>query len=209
MRTSLWMRIGVAVFAVAALVLGTLVTTAGGADAPERTGGTPPQSGGGDAGQAVSQQAGSEPEPKNSKKPPASKPPSDDSSASPAASTMQCGAAFKPEGDGESYQDALGREDKLLGGLDVARVYYTGAPKQWPGKLDTDGRPMIVSFKYQPKEILSGTHDAHLRKWFADAPTDRDTYWVYYHEPEDNIEKGDFSAADYRAAWRHLATLAD
>lgn len=120
-----------------------------------------------------------------------------------------CGAAFKPESDGETYQDALAREDRLLGGLDTARVYYTGLPKHWPGKLDTDGRPMIVSFKLKPGDILAGTHDTHLRRWFAEAPVARDTYWVYYHEPEDNIARGEFSAADYRAAWRHLAALAD
>lgn len=121
----------------------------------------------------------------------------------------RCGAAFVPEADGETYQEALAREDRLLGGLDTARVYYTGAPAPWPGKLDTGGRPMIVSFKLPPRDILSGTYDLRLRSWFAGAPADRDTYWVYFHEPEDNIARGEFSAADYRAAWQHLAGLAD
>lgn len=42
-----------------------------------------------------------------------------------------------------------------------------------------------------------------------DRPRDRDVYWVYYHEPEDNIAAGEFTAADYRAAWRRLRSLAD
>jgi hypothetical protein len=32
---------------------------------------------------------------------------------------------------------------------------------------------------------------------------------VYYHEPEDNIENGEFSASEYRSAWRRIAGLAD
>ncbi|MGH3716154.1 MAG: hypothetical protein ACRDT4_22225, partial [Micromonosporaceae bacterium] len=122
---------------------------------------------------------------------------------------FSCGAAFAPEAAEETYQEALAREDRLLGGLDLARVYYTGAPAAWPGKLDTSGRPIVVSFKLPPKDILAGTYDTQLRTWFATAPTGRDTYWVYFHEPEDNIARGEYTAADYRAAWQRLAGLAD
>lgn len=140
---------------------------------------------------------------------PTSSPTASPTSSPTAAPRFQCGAAFKPEREGETYQEALAREDELLGGLDLARVYYTGQPKQWPGKLDTSGRPMVVSFKLNPRDVLAGTYDSHMRQWFAEAPTGRDTYWVYFHEPEDNIARGEYAAADYRAAWRHLAALAD
>ena len=33
-------------------------------------------------------------------------------------------------------------------------------------------------------------------------------YWTYYHEPEDNIEAGAFTAAQYRAAWQRISSLA-
>ncbi|MGH9297927.1 MAG: hypothetical protein ACRDZP_08135, partial [Acidimicrobiales bacterium] len=33
-------------------------------------------------------------------------------------------------------------------------------------------------------------------------------YWSYYHEPEDNIAAGQYTAAEYRAAWAHIANLA-
>lgn len=121
---------------------------------------------------------------------------------------LLCGAAFKPEAEGETYQEALAREDRLLGGLDVVRDYYTSVPS-WPGRVDTGTRPAIVSLKLKPADVLAGTYDTRLREWFAGAPATRDTYWVYFHEPEDNIERGEFTAADYRAAWRHLAALAD
>lgn len=34
-------------------------------------------------------------------------------------------------------------------------------------------------------------------------------WWTYWHEPEDDIERGAFSAGEYRAAWRHLEALAE
>ena len=43
----------------------------------------------------------------------------------------------------------------------------------------------------------------------AKAPTDARTWWSFWHEPEDNIEGGNFTAAQYRTAWRHVADLAD
>jgi hypothetical protein len=63
----------------------------------------------------------------------------------------------------------------------------------------------VVSFKNDPAAILSGRHDAELRQWFADAPTDRTTHWTYWHEPEnDSVD-----LALYRQAWQHLSALAD
>jgi len=125
-------------------------------------------------------------------------------------STTLCGASFliEPEYGDKSYQDAFNRLDKAYG-LESVRVFYSGLPRDWPGRFDSGALTTTVSFKAAPKDITSGRHDALLTKWFADAPTDRDIYWSYYHEPEDNIAKGEFTAADYRAAWKHLVTLAD
>ncbi len=125
----------------------------------------------------------------------------------PAGRTL-CGASFYQE-NGESYTQALAREDGYFGGLESVRVFYPGAPAAWPGNAGKANRTVIVSFKYTPKEILNGSKDAYLKDWFAKAPRDRDVYWVYYHEPEDNIESGVFTAPDYRAAWKRLAGLAD
>jgi hypothetical protein len=54
--------------------------------------------------------------------------------------------------------------------------------------------------------VLNGSHDAQLAAFFAATP--RLTYWSYWHEPEDDIANGAFSAADYRAAWRHISAIA-
>lgn len=119
-----------------------------------------------------------------------------------------CGASFGPESAGESYQQALARIDGYYNGIELARVFYPGLPQAWPGKLDTGGRPMSVSFKAPPSEVLAGTHDAYLRNWFRTAPQGQDIYWTYFHEPEDDIKRGDFTAGQYRQAFQRVAGLA-
>ncbi|MEO3799448.1 DNRLRE domain-containing protein [Nonomuraea sp. B1E8] len=123
----------------------------------------------------------------------------------PAQATL-CGASFIQEGS-ETYQQALAREDSLFGGLKAVRVFYGGLPQSWPGKLDAGKRPMVISFKADPRDVIAGTHDAAMRAWFRGAPTDQDIYWTFYHEPEDNIAGGEFTAADFRAAWQRLTAL--
>jgi hypothetical protein len=93
--------------------------------------------------------------------------------------------------------------------MDVVRVYYPGMPESWPGRAGAVNGPISVSFKDAPSRVLSGQDDAFFTNWFASAPRDRQIWWTYWHEPEDDIEAGKFSAADYRAAWVHLNELAD
>ncbi|RKS72066.1 hypothetical protein BZB76_4879 [Actinomadura pelletieri DSM 43383] len=119
-----------------------------------------------------------------------------------------CGLSLELK-PGETFQRALGRMDDVYGGLETVRLFYRGVPPAWPGNPNTGTRPPIISFKFAPKDILAGKHDKALTQWFTTAPRDRDVYWVYYHEPEDNIAAGEFTAADYRAAWRRLRSLAD
>ncbi|GAB3415727.1 CBM96 family carbohydrate-binding protein [Flindersiella endophytica] len=132
---------------------------------------------------------------------------SDPKATEPPPDGTLCGASFDTEG--QSYGDALGKEDQLFNGLELVRVFY-GALPAWKGsKADTAGRAVNVSFKYNPSDIVDGTYDAYLRSWFKSVPRDRTVYWTYYHEPEDNIRAGEFSAAGYRNAWKHLKQLAD
>jgi hypothetical protein len=110
---------------------------------------------------------------------------------------------------GETFAQALARADREYGPLEMVRVFYPGLPPAWNGsQADIAGRTTVVSFKALPSDVLAGRYDAQMTAWFASVPRDRDTYWVYYHEPEDNIDNGTFTAADYRAAWRRLAGLA-
>jgi hypothetical protein len=112
-------------------------------------------------------------------------------------------------GDGDSMTSGLAKARAAYGNLEIVRVFYPGLPAAWPGSAGTVGGNVEVSFKALPREVLSGSLDSRLSTWFATAPKDRQVIWTYYHEPEDDIARGSFTAADYRAAWQHLAALAD
>ena len=117
------------------------------------------------------------------------------------------GALVAPK-HGEGFANAVNRQDAAYGRMPISRVFYGGAVQQWPGNAGLSGRPVVVSFKYAPSEVLLGIDDSALSSFFAGAPTGYDVYWSYIHEPEDNIGRGEFTAAEYRAAWQHIADLA-
>jgi hypothetical protein len=111
---------------------------------------------------------------------------------------------------GESYRDAVARENAKYGGLDIIRLFSPGLPASWSNiNADVGTTPLVISFKADPKAVAAGDYDTFFRNWFATAPTNRPIWWSFYHEPEDNIEAGAFTAADYRAAWARLAGLSD
>jgi hypothetical protein len=112
-------------------------------------------------------------------------------------------------GDGSNASSALARETAAFGRPDVVRTYYTGMPAAWPGSAGVSGGPVVVSFKAAPKDVAAGRLDSQFTNWFATAPKDRPIFWSYFHEPENDVEAGSFTTADYRAAWAHLAGLAD
>jgi hypothetical protein len=109
---------------------------------------------------------------------------------------------------GETFDAAYTRRVQEFGALPVDRVYYPGLPSGWPGNAGYGGSTVAVSFKASPQQVLTGAYDATLSNWFQTAPRDRDIYWTYYHEPEDNMARGEFTSADYKAAWTRIAALA-
>jgi hypothetical protein len=111
---------------------------------------------------------------------------------------------------GQTFTEALADADARYGTLPALRVFHSGAPAAWTdARLNTPGRATVVSFKYDADDVNAGLADTYLRSWFANAPRDRDIFWCFYHEPEDNIQSGAFTAEAYRAAWRRIAGLAD
>ncbi|MFC0006693.1 glycoside hydrolase family 26 protein [Micromonospora siamensis] len=126
------------------------------------------------------------------------------------ASTPTVFGASVYQPSGQTFTQALANAVSRYGTLPVLRVFYPGAPGAWTdAKLNTPGRSTVVSFKYDADTVLTGAADDYLRSWFAAAPRDRDIFWSYYHEPEDDIRDGAFTAAAYRAAWQRIAGLAD
>src|SRR3954454_4980845 len=121
----------------------------------------------------------------------------------PATATIEWGSSVMAYG-GESYAQAFTRVGNQLK-PDIVRVFNPGAPS-WP-TTKTGNSPLVISFQLPPQEVVNGTHDAKLRAFFAATP--RPTYWTYKHEPEDDMERGAFTSAQYKAAWRHIAKIAD
>lgn len=111
---------------------------------------------------------------------------------------------------GETFSQALARTDAAIGPLDAVRIYSSALPEAWSGsRAEAAQRPVILSFKALPSDVNAGKHDAFFQSWFASLPKDTyEIFWCYYHAPEDNIESGVFTAADFREAFRRLAGLA-
>jgi FlgD Ig-like domain len=106
---------------------------------------------------------------------------------------------------------SLAQTTAQFGQMPIVRVYYPGLPaaNAWDGgQAGANDSAVIVSFKALPTAILSGADDATLTHFFDTAPTGHPIYYSYYHEPEDNIADGEFTLADYKAAWARVAALA-
>jgi hypothetical protein len=102
----------------------------------------------------------------------------------------------------------LAQYTSQFGHMPVVRVYNSGLPQPWPGNAGANNSDVAVSFKALPRTVLSGADDAALTAFFRGAPTNHTVWWTYFHEPENDIASGSFTAADYRAAWVHIAALA-
>jgi hypothetical protein len=92
--------------------------------------------------------------------------------------------------------------------MDIVRVYEPFVRDTFNRLLDGFRRPVVLSFREMPGRVLSGAVDDELRTFFRHAPKHRPTFWSYFHEPEDDHERGLISAAQYRAAWRHINAIA-
>lgn len=108
-----------------------------------------------------------------------------------------------------TWTQAVSDSNQAYGGMEVVRVFYPELPSAWPGRAGDVGGSIVVSFKASPSDILAGKQDAMLSNWFRTAPRDREIWWSYWHEPEDDIADGRFTAQQYRDAYRHIAALAN
>lgn len=110
-----------------------------------------------------------------------------------------------------SPASSLARVDSAFGRVPIVRDFHPGMPSAWssPRSKALRDRQVVISFAASPNSILSGRHDAYLKRWFETAPTDQTIYWSYMHEPEVKIRKGEFTAAQFRSAWIHIDRIAD
>ncbi len=112
-------------------------------------------------------------------------------------------------GAGEGTRANYDRVSSYLGAPQVYRMFYPGSPgTNFVGSNADYGPPVVVSFKFKPQEVIAGQWDATMTAWFESIPADREVWWSYFHEPENDIEAGSYTFAQYRAAWEHLTALA-
>jgi chitodextrinase len=111
-----------------------------------------------------------------------------------------------------SSQANLMAKTAQFGPLPIVRVYFPGLPptNAWSsGLAGANASAVVVSFKALPTNIISGKDNGALGNFFDTAPTGHPIYYVYFHEPEDNIAHGQFTLADYLKAWTDVVRLAD
>jgi hypothetical protein len=114
--------------------------------------------------------------------------------------------------DGRSPSMTLADLDALFGlRLEALRLFDPDLPASWNSAraASTAGRTLIVSFRPMPQDVLAGKYDRELRTFFANAPSNQTIYWSYIHEPEPLIDKGTFTADQYRRAWQRIAGFAN
>ena len=106
----------------------------------------------------------------------------------------------------------LAQDTAEFGHMPIVRIYYKGLPaaNAWTTGLPAANKSaIIVSFNAPPSAILSGADDAVLSHFFDTAPRGHPIYYTYVHEPEHEIVRHEFTATAYKAAWPHVAALAN
>lgn len=102
--------------------------------------------------------------------------------------------------------------DALFGGIKVLRCFDGG---KGPGMWTRDGASQVgadvavsTSFKGSPASIMAGSNDAAWQAFWRSVPKRTGAvYWTFYHEPEDNVERGEFTAKQWRDAFAYLIQL--
>lgn len=116
---------------------------------------------------------------------------------------------------GQTFPVALARVEAALGRLDTVRYFTpgTGGPA-WPAALTgLAGRGVVYSAKSPPPQVVTGMADEKWRAWFRPAVDylgkwpDAVVDWTCWHEPEDDVERGAFTAAQWRTALARLIKL--
>jgi hypothetical protein len=132
----------------------------------------------------------------------------DDPQCQPTASnSMRVGVSLHRE-PGEDYHAAYVRRTKDWGiSPEMVRIYYPGIPTgPWPAFHDA---PTVVSFKVPDfPTLFSGGYDQALTNFFNHIPNDGQPHYVaFFHEPEDDIARGTFTADEFRNAYAYVEQL--
>jgi hypothetical protein len=147
---------------------------------------------------------------------PGATPPSTASAACATAPTFKSsgtrfGVSLSYTGGGSLGTDLTTEEKRFGGRIPVVRTWDTGMPKAgaWKERASWLGtRWVVTSIRLAPQDVNAGKYDAQLRDYFDSAPTTAPIFWSYYHEPEDEVKRGDFTASQFRTAFKRIAGIA-
>lgn len=141
--------------------------------------------------------------------PSASPSPSPSSSSSTPPASMPVGSSLY-SGGAETSQQAFQRRCTNWGVCpELVRFFYPGLPSgAWP---DFGNATELVSFKVPSiPGFAAGQNDQQVLDWLRTITNDGTTHYVtIWHEPEDDVAAGHFTAAQWRDAIVHLQQLAD
>lgn len=95
----------------------------------------------------------------------------------------------------------------LLGQPGAVRYYLQpGEHPHMPTEFTVpDGALLIESSKIKPQDVVVGQYDQQFHDLFTALG---DNVFCPWHEPEDDVEAGRFTVAQYQAMWDHLTPIA-
>ena len=96
---------------------------------------------------------------------------------------------------------------QLHGRAPSYRMFYVGCPSRRSARTPTTARRSSSRSRRTPTDVLPATTTVPARG-SSPIPSTAGFGGRYWHEPEDDIEDGRFTPAQYRAAWEHIMTLA-
>jgi len=153
-------------------------------------------------GKAIAFGSGTPPPPPPTPSPTPSPPP-------PPPGAMWIGAA---QNEPNTTLSAFTSTSNVMGPLRVRRSFSGSAPSvpsTEPALISGDAAAGISSFysckvNSGPAAIINGSQDANLRSLFNSMPKTRMTYFTMWHEPENDINSGSFTSAQFTQMIAHI-----
>ena len=113
---------------------------------------------------------------------------------------------------GSSVTDDLAAEERRFGTrVNAVRTWDSTIPTGdvWAKRTAGFGsRYVVTSIRAKPQDVIAGRYDSQLRSYFSSAPTTMPIFWNYFHEPEDEVKAGQFTAAQFVQAHKRIADIA-
>lgn len=106
---------------------------------------------------------------------------------------------------GETHANSYLRVKAAFKKHQIVRIYCSAEPV-WPAYIPLETVAQI-SFKLNARDVLDGKKDEVLTNFFNSLSTSVKIFWTYFHEPEDDIRDGAFTAEEYRLAFDYIINL--